>query len=338
MPVYLKIIILSLLLTAASFILTNLIRQLALRKKILSIPNYRSLHDEPVPQGGGLAIVIVWYAGISVLFLLGYIDKSLYFALLSGILLAVVSLIDDLTGLSPLIRLIVHFITSVIAFALLGGLRPLIIPGWYINYLYAVYPLAVIGMVWFINLFNFMDGSDGFASLEAVMVSAVMLAMSGNAVNLILIASVAGFLYWNWPKARIFMGDVGSTQLGFILVVLGIYFHNTLKFSILNWIMLTSPFWFDATLTLFRRWRNGEKLSRAHKKHIYQRFIRAGFTHGKVNLWLFYMNSFIVIMILIYREIKFLQVPLFILSLLFFYIITRKVDKKVPFEKDIPVS
>jgi Fuc2NAc and GlcNAc transferase len=338
MPFYLKIIILSLLLVSASFILTYLIRQLALRNKFLSIPNYRSLHDEPVPQGGGLAIVIVWYTGISVLFLLGYIDKSLYMALLSGILLAVVSLIDDLAGLSPFIRLIVHFITSVIAFALLGGLRPLIIPGWNINYLYAVYPLAVIGMVWFINLFNFMDGSDGFASLEAVMVSAVMFAMSGNAINLVLIASVAGFLYWNWPKAKIFMGDVGSTQLGFILVVLGIYFHNTLKFSILNWIMLTSPFWFDATLTLFRRWRNGEKLSRAHKKHIYQRIIRAGFTHSKVNLWLFYVNSFIVIMILIYREIKILQVPLFILSLIFFYIITREVDKKVPFEKDIHVN
>jgi Fuc2NAc and GlcNAc transferase len=338
MPFYLKIIILSLILTAASFILTYLIRQLALRKKILSVPNHRSLHDEPVPQGGGLAIVIVWYAGITVIFFLGYIDISLYLALLSGILLAVVSLIDDITGLSPSIRLIVHFITSVTAFALLGGLRPLIIPGLNINYLYAVYPLAVIGMVWFINLFNFMDGSDGFASLEAVMVSAVMLGMSGNAVNLILIASVAGFLYWNWPKARIFMGDVGSTQLGFILVVLGIYFHNTLKFSILNWIMLTSPFWFDATLTLFRRWRNGEKLSMAHKKHVYQRIIQAGFTHGKVNLWLFYVNSFIIIMILIYREIKVLQAPLFILSLLFFYFITRKVDKKVPFEKKIQGS
>ena len=128
------------------------------------------------------------------------------------------------------------------------------------------------------------------------------------------------------------MGDVGSTQLGFILVVLGIYFHNTFQFSILNWIMLTSPFWFDATLTLFRRWRNGEKLGEAHRKHAYQRIVQAGFSHLKVNISLLIINSFVVVMILIYREIKFLQIPLFLVTLLFFYFITKRVDKKIPFK------
>jgi Fuc2NAc and GlcNAc transferase len=330
---FLQITVLSIVLCLSSFLLTYLIRKVAVRNKFLSLPNERSLHDKPVPQGGGIAIVIVWYAGISLLFFMELLDRPLYLSLLCGILLAFVSLADDIIGLSPLIRLIIHFLTAISAFALLGGLRPLILPDIHFNYMYVVYPLAIIGMVWFINLFNFMDGSDGFASLEAIMVSSVMLLMSGNFVNLILIASVAGFLYWNWPKAKIFMGDVGSTQLGFILVVLGIYFHNTLRFSILNWIMLTSPFWFDATLTLYRRWRNGEKLSQAHRKHIYQRIIQSGFSHKKVNLYLFLVNAFIIIMILIYREIKILQIPLFILSLVFFYFLTRKVDKKIPFEQ-----
>jgi UDP-N-acetylmuramyl pentapeptide phosphotransferase/UDP-N-acetylglucosamine-1-phosphate transferase len=315
-----------------SFILTYLIRLFALKKKIVSIPNERSLHFIPTPIGGGLAIVITWYIGISVLFLSDIIDRSLYFALLSGILLTVVSLIDDLIGLKPLFRLFIQFLTAIVAFTFLGGLRQIIIPGIDLKFIYILYPLAIIGMVWFINLFNFMDGIDGIASSEAITISLVLYLLCGNSINLILIACISGFLFWNWPKAKIFMGDVGSTQLGFILIVLGIYFHNSLKFSILNWIMLSSPFWFDATLTLYRRWRNGEKLSEAHKKHIYQRLVQSGYSHLKVNLFLLVINIFIVVMILIYREVKFLQIPLFILTLIFFYLLTKQVDRKVPFK------
>ena len=232
----------------------------ALRNKIVSIPNERSLHSIPTPHGGGLAIVITWYFGITGLYLAGILESKLYYALLSGVLLTIISLIDDLIGLKPSLRLIFHFITSVTAFTLLGGLRQLVIPGIDVDYTFIIYPIAIVGLVWFINLFNFMDGVDGFASLEAIIISLVLFFLSGNLINLLLLSCIAGFLFWNWPKAKIFMGDVGSTQLGFIMVILGIYFHNTYEFSILNWIMITSPFWFDATLTLFRRWRNGENL------------------------------------------------------------------------------
>ena len=327
-----KIIILIISLGFCSFVLTYFIRVFALKNKIVSIPNERSLHVVPTPHGGGLAIVISWYMGISILFLSDIIDSTLYFALLSGAILTIVGLIDDLIGLKASIRLFFHFVTAIIAFVLLGGLRQLVIPGIEMNYLFLVYPLAIIGMVWFINLFNFMDGVDGFASLEAITICLVLFFLSGSIINLLLLACISGFLFWNWPKAKIFMGDVGSTQLGFILVVLGIYFHNTYHFSILNWIMLTSPFWFDATLTLYRRWRNGEKLGEAHRKHAYQRIVQAGFSHLKVNMFLLIINSFVVIMILIYREIKFLQIPLFVLTLLFFYLITKRVDRRVPFK------
>ena len=327
-----KIILLFICLGFLSFALTYFIRLFALKNKIVSIPNERSLHDIPTPHGGGLAIVNSWYVGISILFFFSKIVKNLYFALLSGAILTLVSLIDDLRGLKPFIRLIFHFITSIIAFVLLGGLRQLVIPGIQMNYLFLVYPLAIIGMVWFINLFNFMDGVDGFASLEAITICFVLFLLSGSIINLLLLACVSGFLFWNLPKAKIFMGDVGSTQLGFILVVLGIYFHNTYQFSILNWIMLTSPFWFDATLTLYRRWRNGEKLGEAHRKHAYQRIVQAGFSHLKVNVYLLIINLFVVVMILIYREIKFLQIPLFVLTLSFFYFLTRQVDKRIPFK------
>jgi len=320
-----------LLLGIISFILTFLIMRFAVRNKMTVIPNERSLHDLPTPKGGGIAIVLTWYTGITILFLCGIIERNLFFALLSGIFLAIVSLIDDLNGLKPVIRLIIQFLTAILAFFFLGGLRPLIMPLINFNYDFLVYPAAIFGMVWFINLFNFMDGVDGFASTEAIIICSVLFIVSGNLINLLLISCVFGFLFWNWPKAKIFMGDVGSTQLGFILVVLGIYFHNIYKFSILNWIMLSSPFWFDATLTLYRRWRNGEKLSEAHRKHVYQRIVQSGFSHLKVNIYLIAVNCFVVLMILIYREFKFLQIPLFFLTLLLYYRITRIVDKRMPF-------
>lgn len=329
-----KIELVILVLAFCSFLLTYIIRQIAIKNKIISIPNERSLHVIPTPVGGGLAIVITWYAGITILFLNGFLERSLYFALLSGAILAIISFIDDIIGLKPVVRLCFHFITAIIAFILIGGLRQLIIPGIELKYMYFLYPFAIIGMVWFINLFNFMDGVDGFASLEAITICIVIYFLSGSIINLILVACISGFLFWNWPKAKIFMGDVGSTQLGFILIVLGIYFHNTFKFSILNWIMLSSPFWFDATLTLYRRWRNGEKLGEAHRKHAYQRIVQAGFSHLKVNAFLLLINVFVIIMILIYREIKIMQIPLFIFTLIFFFWITKTIDGKVPFRKE----
>ena len=305
----------------------------AVRNKMTVMPNERSLHDLPTPKGGGIAIVLTWYIGISILFFYGIIERGLFFALLSGALLAIVSLIDDLKGLKPFIRLIVQFLTAILAFYFLDGLRPLVIPEVSFNYNFIVYPVAIVGMVWFINLFNFMDGVDGFASLEAIIICAVFFVFTWSLATILLIACITGFLYWNWPKASIFMGDVGSTQLGFILVVLGIYYHNTFEFSILNWIMLTSPFWFDATLTLFRRWRNGENLGEAHRKHVYQRIVQAGSAHEKVNFYLLIINVFIIALIILYREFKILQIPLFALTLIFFYLITKYVDRKVPFGK-----
>ncbi len=311
-----------------------MIKNFALQKKMFAIPNERSLHQVPTPHGGGIGIVLPWYIGLTLLYFSGIIEQSLYLALLCGFLLAIVSLIDDLAGLKPIIRLIVHFITAIAAFYFLGGLRPLVLPGIDAHYNFLTYPLAIVGIVWFINLFNFMDGVDGFASVEAIIICSVLFVLTWSMTTILLIVCISGFLYWNWPKAKIFMGDVGSTQLGFILVVAGIYFHNSFEFSILNWIMLTSPFWFDATLTLFRRWRNGEKLSEGHRKHVYQRLVQAGFSHEKVNVCLILINLFTIILIILYREYKILQIPLFVISLTVFYIITVWVDRRVPFRKD----
>ena len=162
-----------LLLGIISFVLTYIIMRYAVRNEMTVIPNERSLHYLPTPKGGGVAIVLTWYSGITILFLFGILERNLFFALLCGMLLAIVSLVDDIRGLKPVIRLIVQFITAILAFMFLHGLRPLVMPEISFNYNYIVYPVAIVGMVWFINLFNFMDGVDGFASLEAIIICSV---------------------------------------------------------------------------------------------------------------------------------------------------------------------
>jgi UDP-N-acetylmuramyl pentapeptide phosphotransferase/UDP-N-acetylglucosamine-1-phosphate transferase len=314
-----------------SFIITWIFRNFSLKRKILDIPNERSSHTVPTPRGGGLAIVIAWYTGITALFFMGMLNKSLYFALLSGLLLAGTSLIDDVIDLKPIIRLIAQIITVITAFFLLNGIQPVPVFGKVILPVILLYPITILGMVWFINLFNFLDGIDGYASLEAIALAIAFFLFTGHNINLILIASVLGFLIWNWPKAKIFMGDVGSTQLGFIIVVLGIYFHNENKLSIIYWIILSAPFWFDATLTLFRRWRNKEKLSQAHRKHIYQRLVLSGFSHLKVDLFLISLNIVLTILVFLCVKYNVLQIPLLILTLFFMYIITLYADKRRPF-------
>lgn len=326
--------VLILLSALVSFLLTAYIRRWAIKFKVVSELSSRGLHTAVTPRGGGLSFVIVWYIGISLLYHFEIVDKQLFSALICGLILGLVSLLDDIFEIKPTVRLLVHFGVAIAALYLLGGIRKPITFG--IDMLsvpYIIYPIAVIGMVWFINLYNFMDGADGFASLEAIIVGLVLYVFTGSMELLLLVAIVLGFLYWNWPKAKIFMGDVGSTQLGFILVVLGIHYHNTLDFSIFNWLMITAPFWFDATVTLLRRWRRGEKLSLPHRKHVYQRFVRSGHTHLQLDLALVAINIIIFLLILLYREWNFLKIPVYIFTFSLLYFIMRKVDRQTPFNE-----
>jgi Fuc2NAc and GlcNAc transferase len=321
----------AIILLAVSFSLTWLIKNYALKKQITDNPNERSSHTVPTPRLGGIAISLTWFLGLTAFYLLDYIPQNLFLALLSGILIAAVSMIDDILVLGFKVRLFIHFVAVILALYFLDGLRPFISFDIKLDIPWLVYPVVVVGMVWFINLFNFMDGLDGFASTEAISIALVLYIFTGSSLNLLLIASVLGFLYWNWPKAKIFMGDTGSTQLGFALIVLGIFYHNTLYFSILNWIMIAAPFWFDATYTLYKRWRNGEKISQAHRKHAYQRLTILGYSHLKVNFMLLFINAFILIMVLLYREISFLKIPVTTFTLLALLYLYHRIDKKVPF-------
>ncbi|MBI9065673.1 MAG: glycosyltransferase family 4 protein [Salinivirgaceae bacterium] len=326
-------IIFYLILFISAIGLTYLVRLLAIKKNIFDNPNERSSHTIPTPRGGGLAIVIVWFLGLGYLFWAGQIEQNLFLALLSGLVLAIVSLLDDIMDLKPTIRMLAQSISAVGALYFLGGFH--ILPELNNPILFWLINIGVfIGIIWFINLYNFLDGIDAYASQEAIFVAAGLLIFTGNPILGLLIVAVGGFLVWNWPKAKIFMGDVGSTQLGFILVVLGIYFHNKIELDIFSWLVLTSIFWFDASYTLFRRWRNKEKLSVAHKKHAYQRLIQGGFSHLKVDVLAIGLNSLLIGLVYL-NKLYFstgILLLLIVIGLLFF--VNSRVDKFFPFKND----
>jgi Fuc2NAc and GlcNAc transferase len=316
-----------------SFGLTYLVRLLALKKNIIDNPNERSSHITPTPRGGGLAIVVVWFLGLAYLFWKGLMESDLFFALLSGLVLAIVSALDDVLDLSPKIRILAQSVSAFGALFFLGGFH--LLPNFYNPFVFWLLNIGVfVGIIWFINLYNFLDGIDAYASQEAILVAAGLFVITGNPILGLLIVAVAGFLVWNWPKAKIFMGDVGSTQLGFILVVLGIYFHNNHEVSIYSWLALISLFWFDATFTLFRRWRNKEALSVAHKKHAYQRLTQGGFSHLKVNLWAMGLNVLLIALVYMGHVFQINEMLILAMVILLLFFINSRVDNFFGFKKD----
>jgi len=309
-----------------SFGLTFLYRKWAVKRSILDFPNERSSHLTPTPRGGGVAIVISFYLSLIILFLTDHIENKLFYALIPGLALAIIGSIDDIRQISPAKRLIVHFLCSGFAIFWLGGFKISYIE--HMNWLWSV--ILLFGFVWFINLFNFLDGSDGYASMETILVSLALWYLTKMNVFFILCLSAAGFLYWNWPKAKIFMGDSGSTTLGYILIVLGTYLHNTMTLDFSYWLILTSLFWFDASVTLFRRLIHMERLSQAHKKHVYERAINGGFSHLNILITGILINASLFVVCISVLKDHFSLLTGSVITLLILLVPLKYIDRKFP--------
>ena len=143
--------------------------------------------------------------------------------------------------------------------------------------------------------------------------------------------ALLGFLPWNWDKAKIFMGDVGSTLLGYTCIILLFYFHKTQMVSLYEGLILTSLFWFDATYTLIRRFLNKENIGQAHRKHAYQRLVQAGFSHQKTVLWGMILNIFLFLLVLLMHKMVISTLVGSVVSLIFLFIIVYFVNKKRAF-------
>jgi UDP-N-acetylmuramyl pentapeptide phosphotransferase/UDP-N-acetylglucosamine-1-phosphate transferase len=239
------------------------------RRLVLDRPNERSLHRNPVPRTGGLAIM----AGIAAGCVVGAPGFGVTLALAAA--LAAVSFLDDLFDLHTLVRLALHLAAA--AAAVLLELRFM---GW------AEFVVLTLAVAWYANLYNFMDGSDGLAGGMALIgFGAYAAAAAIDGVHplaelcMVLAAAAGAFLTRNFHPASIFMGDVGSVPLGFLAGVLGLIGWNDGVWPIWFPILVFAPFVCDATLTLVKRLLRGERVWQAHRDHYYQRLVRMGFGH-----------------------------------------------------------
>jgi Fuc2NAc and GlcNAc transferase len=295
----------------ASFGLTGVLRQYALSRKLIDTPNERSSHKVPTPRGGGLAIVITYLAALLWLELGIELHMEVWTIVLAGGWIALVGWLDDHNDVSPKWRLLAHFIAASSALVSFGGLPPLPVFGFMLDFGWLGHVLASVYLVWLLNLYNFMDGIDGIAGIEAVTVclgGILLYLLTGGdelawELPLLLTCAVLGFFFWNFPKAKIFMGDVGSSFLGFVIGILSIQAAWIEPELFWGWIILLGAFVVDATVTLFRRVLRGEQFYKAHRSHAYQRASQKIGAHapvsllfGAVNLfWLLPVASLVVI-------------------------------------------
>jgi UDP-N-acetylmuramyl pentapeptide phosphotransferase/UDP-N-acetylglucosamine-1-phosphate transferase len=251
-------------LAAARLLLTPAGRRIALDR-----PNQRSLHAHPVPRTGGIAIA----AGLAAACALAQPGVAVILA--GALALAAVSFADDVAGLPTLARLAAHLAAAAaVLLYQVGYAEPV---------LFAAFLLAI---AWYANLYNFMDGADGLAGGMTVIgfgaYAIAAFASGGEGIAVLcaaLAAAAAGFLVFNFPPARLFMGDVGAVPIGFLAGTLGVYGWSRGYWPLWFPLLVFAPFVCDASLTLLRRSLRGEKVWRAHREHYYQRLVRMGFGH-----------------------------------------------------------
>jgi len=295
-------LMLLLLATLASLTLTSILCRYTLSKKLIDIPNERSSHTTPTPRGGGIAIVLTFLVLLPFLELFDTNSKELLWALFgAGTWVALIGFIDDHGHIPARWRILLHVVAAGWALIWLGGLPAISIFGLIINLSWFGHLLALVYLVWLLNLYNFMDGIDGIAGIEAVTVclsGLILYVVSpvGNSIwvapMLLLAASVFGFLIWNFPKAKIFMGDVGSSFLGIILGILSIQAAWVNPEMLWVWIIMLGAFITDATVTLIRRVLRNEKFYEAHRNHAYQYASRKIGRHTTVTLVFAAINLF----------------------------------------------
>lgn len=283
---------------AISWLLTSVLRRYALAQSLMDVPNERSSHSIPTPRGGGMAIVIAFALALPLLSGLDLIaTKVLYGVLGAGLVVAVIGFADDHGHIAARWRLLGHFMAAGWASVWFQGIGPIVFFGAPIDLGLFGNILAVFYLVWMLNLYNFMDGIDGLASVEAISVclGICLIYLQCGTVELVwpaltLAAAVGGFLCWNFPPARIFMGDAGSGFLGVVLAALALQASQTSSQLLWSWLILLGVFIVDATWTLMRRLIRGDKVYQAHRSHAYQFASRRFGSHRKVTLAVLAIN------------------------------------------------
>lgn len=286
----------------SALILTAVLRRYALKKSLLDIPNARSSHGIPTPRGGGLSIVLCFLVSLVWLYSGNQIADQVYYALLaSGIMIGTIGFWDDHQSVSAMIRITAHFACAIWVIYWIGGIISIRILDHNIQLGWIGNVIGVLLLVWLLNLYNFMDGIDGLAAMETIFIAlsaSLLVFLRGGSANyataLLFVLSLAsmGFLVWNWPPAKIFMGDVGSGFIGFMLAALAILTSLDGSLPLWSWLILFGVFLTDSTITLMGRiWRK-ERWYEAHRNHAYQIASRLLQSHKKVTMVVASINVF----------------------------------------------
>lgn len=329
-----SIVLLSIVFFLLTLIFTGYMRHYALKKNIIDNPNERSSHSIPTPRGGGVAVVCSYLLGLSLLIytqqLTLYIGLTL---MLSGFTIALLGFLDDHGHINALLRLSIHFLVAIAVVISLGGFADIqVFNGFELGFIANI--IAVLFLVWLLNLYNFMDGINGIASVEAITTTvsmAIIYVLLNTSLNSnilwLLTACVFGFLLWNFPKAKIFMGDACSGFLGLILGILALIALKENIALFCGWIICLGVFIVDATYTLIRRVLSGYKMYDAHRSHSYQILSRKFSSHTPVTLmvavvnllWLFPIAYLTVKLPLTYPELAVLiaYLPLIVIAIKF---------------------
>lgn len=283
-----------------SLFLTWVLRRYAISRSVIDIPTARSSHSVPTPRGGGVAIVLVFLSVLPILAIENFLSWSLVWSLIGGGAgVAILGFLDDHGHIAARWRLLGHFTAAVWSLCWFGGMPDIVLFGVNIGWGWLGNIFAVFYLVWMLNLYNFMDGIDGIASIEAIAacLGASLLYWLGGfetliVAPLVLAMAVAGFLFWNFPPARIFMGDAGSGFLGITLGLLSLQAAWASPQLFWGWLILLGVFIVDATVTLMRRLLRGDKVYEAHRSHAYQFASRHYGRHLPVTLAVAVINLF----------------------------------------------
>ncbi|MEE2890873.1 MAG: glycosyltransferase family 4 protein [Pseudomonadota bacterium] len=266
---------------------TGWVRRYAVARDLIDHPNARGSHVVATPRGGGLALAVVLIVGTGVAAALDLVSVALAWAMLAGGgAVAGVGFLDDHREVPARWRLLAYTLASGVAVLAIGHVQALALPGGALPLAWAGAPLTLIAGVSLINIYNFMDGIDGLACSELVCVCFGLLALSGLGgplAALVLLGSAAGlgFLAWNWPPARIFLGDVGSGFLGFFIAVVLLGGVLAEAWSFWAGLLLLGVFFVDASVTLATRAMRGDRVGEAHRTHAFQHFAQR-FGHLRV--------------------------------------------------------
>ncbi len=282
-----------------AFAMTYFMRAYALKKNIIDNPNERSSHSVPTPRGGGVAVVCSYLLALAVLIYSQQLTLHIGLTLMAaGFVIALLGFLDDHGHINSMLRLAVHFLVAIGVVISLGGFSEVTaFNGMQLGFIANI--IAVLFLVWLLNLYNFMDGINGIASVEAIttvvsmgILYYVLNTTLNSDILWLLAACVFGFLLWNFPKAKIFMGDACSGFLGLTLGILALIALKENLVLFCAWIICLGVFVVDATYTLIKRVLSGYKMYDAHRSHSYQILSRKWGSHTLVTLAIAAVNLF----------------------------------------------